>query len=435
MAVNHEYKLFPKQREFFNSRAPICYLCCGRGFGKSYVASLYIALNFLKGLRIIALAQNFKALNEVLFSEILTRLQELAIPYNFEKQGMKITYGDGVIYGASYENIESIRGLSRISIAVCDEAALAPPTLFTALSPCLRGEGIDPYIRLLSTPRKGSFLNLYAKEHPDLVEVIHAKTTDNPLITQEQLQLMSNSIVNEDMLRQELEGEMLDIDSDASILQLKDYPTRDSGLHGVNYMGIDLSGLGADNNVFTVANRYRIEEQVKIQSANSFELGDISERLVQKWNIQGIFIDITGSTSCGALDVMRSKGLQVTGINFAQKPFDCDTGNRCANARAEMYLDLAKYVKDGLFVSSDDIKTQLAYTTVFVNQSGKMQIIKKADIKELIGHSPDEADSLALAVYAMEHKSVSLTKDEERRKASEVAARYAYFWHRDNDIE
>jgi hypothetical protein len=64
-----------------------------------------------------------------------------------------------------------------------------------------------------------------------------------------------------------------------------------------------------------------------------------------------------------------------------------------------------------------------------------MQIIKKADIKELIGHSPDEADSLALAVYAMEHKAVSLTKDEERKKASEVAARYAYFWHRDNDIE
>lgn len=425
--MQKEYKLFQKQREFFNSKAPITALICGRGFGKSYVASLYIAINFLRGLRIIALAQTFKALHEVLFTEILARLDEMEIPYHFEKQSMKITYGDGVIFGASYENLESIRGLSRISVAVCDEAALSPNTLFSTLSPCLRGEGIEPYIRLLSTPRRGSWLNLYIREHPESVEVIHAKTSDNPLITDEQLQLMKQSIVNDDMLQQELEGVMLDIDSDSSVVQLRDYPRSDSGKTAeLFYMGIDLAGLGSDCNVITVSSSYRIEEQVAVRVANTFELTDRVENLCRKYKIQCVYIDITGSTSCGLLDMLKAKGLNAVGINFAQKPFS----DRYANARCEMYVELSNAIKSGMFIDSDDIKTQLSYTTINVNPSGKFQLIKKESIKELIGHSPDEADSLALSIYAMNHGG----HGDEVKHAQEVANKYLRMFDRYNSI-
>lgn len=394
---------------------------------KSYVASLYIAINFLRGLRIIALAQTFKALHEVLFTEILARLDEMEIPYHFEKQSMKITYGDGVIFGASYENLESIRGLSRISVAVCDEAALSPNTLFSTLSPCLRGEGIDPYIRLLSTPRRGSWLNLYIREHPESVEVIHAKTSDNPLITDEQLQLMKQSIVNDDMLQQELEGVMLDIDSDSSVVQLRDYPRSDYGKTAeLFYMGIDLAGLGSDSNVITVSSSYRIEEQVSVRVANTFELTDRVENMCRKYKIQCVYIDITGSTSCGLLDMLKAKGLNAVGINFAQKPFS----DRYANARCEMYVELSNAIKSGMFIDSDDIKTQLSYTTINVNPSGKFQLIKKESIKELIGHSPDEADSLALSIYAMNHGG----HGDEVKHAQEVANKYLRMFDRYNSI-
>ena len=225
-----QYKLFPKQKEFMNSTAPITYLCCGRGFGKSYVASLLIVINFLQGKRIIALAQNYKALAEVLFQEIRNRLDEMQIPYHFDRNSMKLTYGDGVIYGASYESIEAVRGLSNISLAVCDEAALSPPKLFPTLTPCLRGDGITGKVRLLSTPRRGSWLNLYCKEHSDKVQVITATTMDNKLVTQEQIDLMKSTIVNPELIKQELEGVMLDIDSDASVIQLCEYPLFDNGI-------------------------------------------------------------------------------------------------------------------------------------------------------------------------------------------------------------
>lgn len=424
--MNKEYSLFPKQREFLNSTAPITYLCCGRGFGKSFVASLLITINFLQGKRIIALAQNFKALNEVLFQEIRNRLEELEIPARIDNHAMKITYGNGVIYGASYEGLESVRGLSKISLAVCDEAALSPPKLFETLTPCLRGDGITGKVRLLSTPRRGSWLNLYCKEHSDNVEIITARTSDNKMITEEQIKLMKATIVNPEIARQELEGVMLDIDSDASVIQLCDYPLYDNGIElDDNYMGIDLSGLGSDNNVFTVCNRYRILDMVSVNKADSFELCNVAERLITQYKVKGTYIDITGSTSCGLFDLMKAKSHAVEGINFAQKPYE----ERYTNARAEMYAETAKAIKAGLYVDKQDIKTQLSYTTISVNNSGKFQLCKKEEIKEMIGHSPDEADSFALAVYAMNHSSATLN---ESKHASEVANKYLNYlnWSR-----
>lgn len=413
--AEHKYKLFPHQMKLIESKSPITYMVCGRAAGKSYAASLLIVKNFLEGKNVIALAQTYKSLSEVLFAEIRNRLNELGIQAIFNSASMKITYGNGVIYGASYENLESIRGLSRISLAVCDEAALSPNKLFTILSPCLRGEGIKGYIRLLSTPRRGSWLNLYCKEHPDLIELIHATTRDNKFITNEQIKLMTDSIVNSDLIKQELEGEMLDIDSDNSIIQLKDYPKVKCNYNGEQdvFIGVDLAGLGADSNVITVINKFEILEQRIINQANTFELSSVIERLYKEYKAKCINIDITGSTSCGVYDMLKLKGYNVQGINFANA---ADNKDRFCNIRAEMYVELANMIKSGLYIDNQEIKTELSYTTIFVNNYGKFQLNKKAEIKELLGHSPDKADSLALAAYGFNHKS-QIDRNEEYSNA------------------
>lgn len=398
--MQKEYRLFPHQKQFIESTAPITFLCCGRGAGKSYVASLLIIKSFLEGKRVIALAQTWKSLSEVLFAEVTSRLDELSIPYDFNKTSMKITYGTGTIYGGTYENLEAIRGLSNISLAVCDEAALSPSKLFPTLSPCLRGEGITGAIKLLSTPRRGSWLNLYVHDNQDKVEVITAKTSDNKFITAEQIELMKASIVNKDLLEQELNGVMLDISSDASILQMSDYQSCDKGeTADAYYCGIDLAGLGADNNVFTIISKYRIEDQIVMNRADTFQLFETFKQLNDKWKIQNTCIDITGSTSNGLFDMMKKLGFRCDGVNFARKPYD----EKYSNARSEMYVELANEVKNGLYIQDQDIRVELAYTTINVNDRGKLALDKKEKIKEILGHSPDRSDSLALAVYAMKH--------------------------------
>jgi hypothetical protein len=423
-----KYRLFPHQLKLMNSKSPITYMVCGRAAGKSYAASLLVVKNFLEGKNVIALAQSRQSLKDVLFTEIMERLNELGVNVHYNQQSMRITYGNAIIYGGSYESLEAIRGLTRISLAVCDEAALSPPKLFATLSPCLRGEGIKGYIRLLSTPRKGSWLNLYCKEHSELIELIHATTRDNTFITEDQIKLMTSSIVNADLIEQELEGVMLDIDSEASVVKLSDYPKSKQDYSEANcYIGVDLAGLGCDYNVITVLNKYEIIKQELIEVANTFQLTNIIEELSNTYKAKGIFIDVTGSTSCGVYDMLKAKNYNAIPINFAQTAYDKD---RYCNARCEMYVELSNAIKGGLFIDDSDIKTQLSFTTIFVNNSGKFQLCKKEEIKELIGHSPDKADSLALAVYCMNH--IDQTVVYETKKAQEVASRYLSYFNRYN---
>lgn len=390
---------------------------------KSYVASLYIVVNFLRGLRVIALAQNFKALNEVLFMEIRARLDEMEIDYHFERQNMKITYGKGVIFGASYENLESIRGLSKISVAVCDEAALSPNTLFSSLSPCLRGEGIDPYIRLLSTPRKGSWLNMYIKEHPDTVEVIQAKTSDNPLITDEQLQLMKQSMVNRDILQQELDGVMLDIDSDSSIVRYRDFikDKRDSSKQ--KWLGSDMAGLGADSNAYVVIDKFGVVEYKTIQEQDTFQKTETINSLWDSHSVISGCIDATGGYGQGAEDLLKQRGRDILGVNFADKATDPD---KYPNVRTQMYLELAEEVKKGFWIP-EEARAELLAQSVTINNKGKLALIPKADIKKVLGHSPDLCDAIALSVFAMRHGS-ELSKKNEEEDASQSLNDYLW-WH------
>lgn len=390
---------------------------------KSYVASLYIVVNFLRGLRVIALAQNFKALNEVLFMEIRARLDEMEIDYHFERQNMKITYGKGVIFGASYENLESIRGLSKISVAVCDEAALSPNTLFSSLSPCLRGEGIDPYIRLLSTPRKGSWLNMYIKEHPDTVEVIQAKTSDNPLITDEQLQLMKQSMVNRDILQQELDGVMLDIDSDSSIVRYRDFiqDKRDSAKQ--KWLGSDMAGLGADSNAYVVIDKFGVVEYKTIQEQDTFQKTETINSLWDSHSVISGCIDATGGYGQGAEDLLKQRGRDILGVNFADKATDPD---KYPNVRTQMYLELAEEVKNGFWIP-EEARAELLAQSVTINNKGKLALIPKADIKKVLGHSPDLCDAIALSVFAMRHGS-EMSKKNEEEDASQSLNDYLW-WH------
>lgn len=390
---------------------------------KSYVASLYIVVNFLRGLRVIALAQNFKALNEVLFMEIRARLDEMEIDYHFERQNMKITYGKGVIFGASYENLESIRGLSRISVAVCDEAALSPNTLFSSLSPCLRGEGIEPYIRLLSTPRKGSWLNMYIKDHPETVEVIQAKTSDNPLITEEQLQLMKQSMVNRDILQQELDGVMLDIDSDSSIVRYRDFiqDKRDSAKQ--KWLGSDMAGLGADSNAYVVIDKFGVVEYKTIQEQDTFQKTETINSLWDSHSVISGCIDATGGYGQGAEDLLKQRGRDILGVNFADKATDPD---KYPNVRTQMYLELAEEVKNGFWIP-EEARAELLAQSVTINNKGKLALIPKADIKKVLGHSPDLCDAIALSVFAMRHGS-ELSKKNEEEDASQSLNDYLW-WH------
>jgi hypothetical protein len=109
-------------------------------------------------------------------------------------------------------------------------------------------------------------------------------------------------------------------------------------------------------------------------------------------NADAMFVDETGGYGAGVVDAMRQLGHPVIGVQFSGKASDY----RYYNKRAEMYFEMAQWVKAGGALPPDpQLKEELCATT-FVHQGDKFRIVDKDLIKEQIGRSPDKADALAL---------------------------------------
>lgn len=395
------YKLVPHQKKFLLSDKPTVVLNCGRSSGKTFISSLIAAIKVHEGKRLFVWAQDYNRLELNLLNEISKRLDEMHIKYHRNYNTHVITCGKGVIYGLSYENIEACRGFTEISIAVCDEVALAPANFFGTMAFCMRGKGISPKIYCMTTPRSGSWWNDFVrKADPDKVEIISGNMMsllEKDIITQGTLDLVKETCLDENMLRQELYGELIE-DNSAGVLfsssLLSNAPKFTQRNNEGYCIGIDCSGLGKDSNVIIVRNQNEILDIVEKKVASNSELCSIVRGLILthgKANLSHIAID-----EAYGLDLHER--LSEAGVNSVIVPFGGKPNNPAyANKRSEMYINLKKGIEEfGLKGITDELHRELQATKYILNNNGKIQIIPKDEIKLNIGRSPDVADALAL---------------------------------------
>lgn len=396
--MNIRFKLFPHQKRIIASTEAILYARMGRGSGKSFTASILAVLAMLRGEKVICLGQTASAVAEVLAPEILDKLNKI-IPgqYSYNKSSHKFQYRNGIIYLQSYESIESIRGYTMISLAILDEAALAPPDVFTILAFCMRGEGIHPRIRMLSTPRSDNWLTRYIADNH--IPVIHATTRDNKLISEEQIEIMKRTCVDENAWRREFFGEEVDDDNGGSIFTSDLFDIKIGYQIGgpvPGYcIGIDCSGLGTDSNIILVRSENEILEIIDKKVATAAELASIVRGIVFTRG-RGMLSHICIDEAYG-LDLanrLEEMDLPVTLVPFGGTP----ENKAYANKRAELYFNLKKGIQEhGLKGITEEIRRELQATKYKLNNSNRLQLIPKDEIKLNLGRSPDYADALALS--------------------------------------
>ena len=396
MAKTIKFQLFPHQKALFSSKDDLIYLRCGRGAGKTFCASLLCAIRLLEQKRIVCLSPNYTQSSEVMLPEILTRLNEI-IPGQYKKSEKKITYKKGAIYFASYESLETLRGFTSISLCVCDEAAMAPPTLFSVISFCMRDlpKGTDGQIVMLSTPRADNWLTTYVRDND--VKIINAKTTDNKKIKQKEIELMRKTCLDENQWKREFYGEECDDGSEGTLFTndvLRDCEQVKENSQKGYAIGIDCSGLGVDNNVIVVRSINKIKKVVKKRTATAAEMCGIVKGLIEEFG-RGDLSHISIDEAYG-LDLYNR--LKEAGYNAMVVPFGGKASESVyLNNRAEMYCFMKKQFEEfGMIGLNEDMKRELNATRYILNNSNKIQIIPKSEIKLIVGHSPDTADALAL---------------------------------------
>lgn len=391
--------LLPHQLMAKDSEKQISGIVGGRGCGKSIFLSAMALNEIAEGGKVLLLAQNYKSLRLNLFREVIKRFYECGLEPKVNYAEMSIRYGAGELFGFSYENVDSVRGISEVSMLMLDELALAPMNLLETCTPCLRGCTRKVRILFATSPKKGSIWNKWFKD-PDVdKDIFTATMLDNTELDDAEIALQKKAIKDELAYRQEILGEILDDDVEWGIIKQSDFPMSRKPAFGIHRMGIDCAGSGGDYNVFTVVDDNGVLEKVKLQNADTYELYNTAYGLVKKHDIRMVNIDCTGGFGNGLADMLdhnRLNGVTVNRVNFGQKPV---TGT-FLNARAEMYFNLADRIREGFFVDDLDVREELCFTTYDINGTGKTLLVPKEKIKEIIGRSPDSADSLALALYS-----------------------------------
>lgn len=406
--MNIEIKLLKHQRAFLESKDNKVLLLAGRATGKSYVASIAAAMNMLMGKRLIVFAQTFSSLQRNIFAEIVNRLDEWKVSYNYNKSSMIISVGNGICYGYSYENIESVRGLTNISVCIADEIALAPipEVFFAAVSPVMRGPNIIPKFYALTTPRGGSTWNELFKSDSSW-DIITATTFDNTFLSSESIQLMKESLTVE-MQQQELYGQLLDMQVENAIIDIDKVNTVPNGSDEQYYCGIDFARYGSDSTCIVIRNGYSIVEINKMNNADTDEIVNTYLTLYKKYNPIMTAIDSTGGYDIGFYDRLKHTNKEIQEVNFGSASDD----GICANKRSFIYFNLASALENGFAIDDNEMRQALRYTTWSLTANGKRILTPKDNIKRIIGHSPDSLDALALSFYKI--KVPTYTMDRQR---------------------
>lgn len=421
------------QKEFIKRfDDPLVIACTAISAGKTRILATWLVLQCLQkpGIRGIMIAQTHSALKKVLIREIINFATVIGVKIKYNGSSKEIYFENGsVLYGYTSENPSSVLGLTEIALLAIDEAAYCCEEIYNYAKDRMRGSKYPSMTRLISSPstldKVQNWFSKIVKEHED--SVIRATYRDNPFTSEEfKKELEDRYGIGSNLFRQQCLGEIFDTDVASQIIFRHEFPTEKREEGKEFWFGMDASGVGADSDMYAVIDKYGMVDHIERVEASTQQKVGIVSMLYDKYKVKFGNIDMTGGYGQGVYDLSKDKNLAVAGVNFAQKAIDFE---KYPNARTEIYLELAKAIKQGFWVN-DIVKEEMLAQALFINNRGQGQLVPKDDVKKILGHSPDLCDAVALAVYAMNHGEQM--PEYSAKKAADIANKYLAYFNRYN---
>jgi phage terminase large subunit len=185
-------------------------------------------------------------------------------------------------------------------------------------------------------------------------------------------------------------------------------------------LGVDVARYGDDRTViFPRQGKRAFPPKIMRHARDSAVSTDIATAVLAQrapYGAAPIIMDATGGWAAGTSDVLRATGIGHAPVNVQFHAQGLD--QRYKNRRAEMWFQLAEWVKaGGQLPNLAELIGELSTPTyTFVN--GKFQLEPKEQVKERLGRSPDLADALALTFGLPETAPVVAEPDPVYRPAS-----------------
>lgn len=173
--------------------------------------------------------------------------------------------------------------------------------------------------------------------------------------------------------------------------------------NGSKYITADIALHGSDKFVIYVWNGFKIEAFKEIDKCDANEVTDLLKNISEKYNVprSNIAYDADGLGS-----FLRGYLKGAKPFNNGSKPIKIQ-GNmpNYKNLKSQCGYALAKKINNaGILIDCDINKSELikeleCLQSYELDKEGKMQLIPKSKIKEIIGHSPDKLDALIMRMF------------------------------------
>ena len=182
-----------------------------------------------------------------------------------------------------------------------------------------------------------------------------------------------------------------------SILLAEEAAKRQLGETDVKYqpvvLGVDVARFGDDRTVIAVRQGLWLKEIITYSDLDTMQVAERVMQAIWTHKPDAVFID-GGAMGSGVIDRLRQLNYEVSEVNFNGSAIDKD---HYANIRCEMYFKCKEWLEaGGALLDIADLKAELVAAEYDFNNSGKICLIPKEDIKENLGRSPDLADAVVL---------------------------------------
>lgn len=332
--------------------------------------------------------------------------------------------GSGVeAFGIASDNPYTLEGVHGDNVLlIFDEAKAIDVATFDALEGALSTG--NTYALMLSTPGlpSGRFYNVFRREqglqdwypiHITLAEAIEAGRI-NPEWAEARRQQWGETSA---LYLNRVLGEFADSDENSVIplSWVEAANERHAACNGVGtgdlYWGCDPARFGADVSVIAQLRGRTLEKLHRAKGASTMEVCGRLINLVGSKHAR-LAVDSIG-LGAGLFDRLKElEFANAIGVNVSRAPVDENEqpivgkgGQEFANLRAALWWLLREALDpegpDPLALPPDDKLTgDLTAPTFQYTSTGRIKIESKDDIRQRIGRSTDDADALALALYA-----------------------------------
>lgn len=390
----------------------------GRGGGKSQsVARLILWIAEERYVRICCGREVQRTIEDSVYKILVDIINEYSLNFTVLKNKIihNKTKSEIIFRGFREQGRVNIKGLEGVDILWIDEAQAIVKSTLDIIIPTIRRENAIVYFTM----------NRYIKSDAVYCEFVNDKRCLHLKINYYDNEFCPANLIEKAQKCKEnnikdyshiWEGNPIELGEDYLISSEKLDRCANlefGGRAGIRSMGVDLSGQGGDFCVATLVEG--VGEKFKVSNREIWKNPDTDSTkgkiisLYAKWHPDIVILDADGLGYPIFVSVKKviERALEFHGSGAPKR-------ENAYNERADGYLTLKEFIdNEWISIPFADMRAQIELIKKEYCPSGKIKIQKKSEMKLELGQSPDLADSLMMAVYALNYYSYMAHNNDE----------------------